>query len=52
MKVIKLKSIKIQPIIGIGVWKDVYKKDKCGIDGIAWNIVIPFIRMQFAVLFY
>lgn len=49
-KIVYLRSITFQPIIGIGAWKDVYKKDNCGIDGVAWNIILPFIRMQFTAL--
>lgn len=45
-KMIKMRSIKINPIIGIGYWKDVYKKDKVGIEGVAHNFIIPFIRIQ------
>lgn len=44
------RSIKLSPIIGIGYWKDVYDLEK--IEGEAHNIVIPFVRFQFAYIVF
>lgn len=49
-KILKTKSIKVQPIIGFGYWKDVYKKERVGMNGVTHNFIIPFVRMQWGYL--
>jgi len=36
--------------LGDGYWKDVYKKENIGIDGMTHNLIIPFIRLQWGYL--
>lgn len=50
MKRLDIKSIKIHPVIGIGYWKDIYSKDKIGIDGVTHNLILPFLRIQWGYL--
>ena len=49
---IKTFTIKLQLIFGIGYWKDIYKKDRVGLEGLTHNLVIPFIRIQWGYLIY
>jgi hypothetical protein len=50
IKILNTRHIKIQPIIGFGYWKDIYKKEKEGINGVTHNFIIPFIRIQWGYL--
>jgi hypothetical protein len=50
MKKIYINHVKFCLIIGFGYWKDVYKKDIVGIEGVAHNFVLPFLRMQYGYL--
>lgn len=47
---VRTNSIKLCPVIGFGYWKDIYRKQTIGIDGVAHNIILPFIRAQFGYL--
>lgn len=38
------------PLIGFGYWKDIYKKEKIGMDGLTHNIILPFMRIQWGFL--
>lgn len=49
-KIVKTKHLKLQPIIGFGYWKDIYKIEEVGINGISHNVIIPFVRIQWAYL--
>lgn len=44
----KIRHIKLAPIIGFGYWKDDYKNVIKG--GYTYNIILPFIRIQFGYL--
>jgi hypothetical protein len=46
MKYIKSWNIKLQPVIGIGAYLDQYSKEVHGMDGWAYNIIVPFFRIQ------
>jgi hypothetical protein len=48
-----LKSFhwKLQPIIGIGAWQDTYKLNVHGFDGWTYNFIIPFVRIQYGVIY-
>jgi len=50
MKKLKINHIKLCPIIGLGYWKDVYSKESIGIDGVAHNVIMPFVRIQWGYL--
>ena len=52
MKTLQIRHISIAPIIGLGYWKDVYKKEKIGFEGVSHNIILPFIRIQLGYLKY
>lgn len=43
----KLRHIKIAPIIGFGYWKDIYDVLP---GGYTHNIILPFLRIQFGYL--
>jgi len=45
-----LWNIRLKPVLGIGVWKDTYKKDVHGIDGWQYYILIPFATITFTKL--
>lgn len=49
-KILTTKYIKFCFVFGIGYWKDVYKKEDLGLDGEAYNIILPFIRIQWGYL--
>ncbi len=46
----KIRHFKFAPIIGIGYWKDSYNLDSI-ILGHCHNIVLPFIRIQWGILY-
>lgn len=46
----KIRYIKIAPVIGFGYWKDVYRAPQLGITGLTHNIVLPFVRIQWGYL--
>lgn len=46
MKYIKSWNVKINPILGIGAYLDLYNKEDHGMDGWAYNIIVPFLRIQ------
>lgn len=46
---IAINHIKLSPVIGIGFWKDVYNFED--INGYAYNIILPFVRIQVGTLF-
>jgi len=50
MKKMKFKFREVAPVIGFGYWKDEYDKKKLGIEGVAHNIIIPFVRFQWGYL--
>lgn len=50
MKVIKDNYVRFCPVIGLGYWKDIYKAEECGMDGVSHNIILPFVRLQFGFL--
>lgn len=50
MKKLKFSTIKIQPVLGIGYWKHIYEQEKCGVDGVAHNIMLLCFVMQFGFL--
>jgi len=52
MKSIKVNSIVFGFIFGFGYWKNVYSKEKTGIEGYSHNIILPFMVIQLATLFY
>jgi hypothetical protein len=43
---------KISPIIGIGAWVDVYEKEVHGLDGWAYNIILPLVRVQIWKIYF
>lgn len=43
---LKIRYLKLCPVIGFGYWKDVYLKQKSGINGVTHNFILPFIRIQ------
>lgn len=49
MKELKIRHFKFSPIIGIGYWIDNY--DIIGNGSYCYNIVLPFIRIQYGKLF-
>jgi hypothetical protein len=51
MRIIKTFSWKLQPVLGIGGWFDEYRKDMHGFDGWNYNIIIPFIRIQYGEIY-
>jgi hypothetical protein len=44
--ILKTRHFKFCPIIGFGYWKDVYTKEVSGVEGVAHNFILPFIRIQ------
>ena len=48
--IFKTRHFKISPIIGIGYWKDVYLKEKIGMEGVSHNLILPFMRIQWGYL--
>lgn len=52
MKIVskKTKIIKVSPVIGFGYWMDTYKEEVLGVYGIAHNILLPFLRIQWGYL--
>lgn len=51
MKEVKRFYWKFQPVFGIGFWVDNYEKGKCGIDAWAFNVILPFMRIQVFTLY-
>jgi hypothetical protein len=51
MKPVKTFHWKFQPVIGIGAWLDEYTKDAHGLDGWVYNIILPFIRIQYGEIY-
>lgn len=51
MKKFNFYHWKLQPILGIGAYLDQYYKNECGVDGWAYNIIFPFIRIQIGCLY-
>jgi hypothetical protein len=49
-QILKIKYFKLCPIIGCGYWKDVYKKENTGTEGVVYNFILPFIRIQLGYL--
>lgn len=45
-KHMKIRVVKIAPIIGFGYWKDIYTPTLIGLEGVAHNIILPFLRIQ------
>lgn len=43
-----VRHFKFCPVIGLGYWKDIYTI--LTIKGYAHNVILPFIRIQFAYL--
>jgi len=50
MKKLKIKHLKLIPVIGIGYWKDVYKKEELGIGGVTHHVIILFVLITFGYL--
>ena len=50
-KIIKTRSIKFIPLIGIGYWKDDYKNTMPD-GGYCHHIVLPFIKISFGELYF
>lgn len=49
-KILNTRSIKLQLIIGFGYWKDVYKKERVGMNGVTHNFIVPFVLIQWGYL--
>jgi hypothetical protein len=49
-KILKTRYFKFCPVIGFGYWKDVYLKEKLGMEGVTHNFILPFIRIQWGYL--
>lgn len=47
---LKIRHIKIAPIIGFGYWKDSYLKNTLGFEGVTHNFIILFFRIQLGYL--
>lgn len=43
---LKIRHVKLCPVIGLGFWRDVYVKEETGIEGFTHNFILPFIRIQ------
>jgi hypothetical protein len=48
--ILKTRHFKFCPVIGCGYWKDVYLKEKIGMEGVTHNFILPFIRIQWGYL--
>lgn len=48
--ILKTRHFTFCPIIGFGYWKDVYLKEKIGMEGVTYNFILPFIRIQWGYL--
>jgi hypothetical protein len=49
-RILKTRHINICPVVGFGYWKDVYVKERLGIEGVTHNVILPFLRIQWGYL--
>lgn len=47
---LKLKHFKLHPVFGIGYWVDKYDSSIHGFNGVAHNMILPFLRIQWGWL--
>lgn len=50
-KTLKIRHVKLAPIIGFGCWKDDYKNTMPE-GGYCWNIILLCIRIQVGEIYY
>lgn len=44
-------NIRFRAVIGIGVWVDRYTKERVGMDGYQYYIVMPFLLLTFSKIY-
>ena len=49
-KEIETVYIRLVFVIGLGYWKDVYEKEKTGLKGEIYNLILPFVRIHWGYL--
>ena len=43
---LKIRNYNFTPVIGLGYWRDVYKPDATGFEGVTHNFILPFFRIS------